>query len=176
MKNVQTYEEFLNEKAYMFVGMSGTKGIWGKVLFAFKKQIERIQFENEKQTLEELNSEWEKFAKKDAIKIIKDEVMKQVKDEESLIGITASLNDIWVMSPDFRTNETTMKAKYDHDCVINVTFADDVDGNKFKRKLDGYVNTPLHNSKTEVAILGVSDNSPNNVEIRTHMYLIIDIK
>ena len=174
MKNIQSFEEFLNEKAYQLQYSYGAKGIWGKVLFAFKKQIERIQFENEVQILEEVNEEWLKFTKKDAIKIIKDEVLKHVKTEESLIGITANLNDTWVT--DALVQSDTIRVKYAHDCVINVTFADDVNGNKFKNKLGGYVNTPLHNANVDVTILGEPANEPNNVEIRSRLYLHIDVK
>lgn len=172
MKNLQSYEEFLNEKSYQLVGLYGTKGIWGKVLFVFKKQIEKIKFEDETQTLKELNKEWENFAKKEAIKIIKDEVLKQVKDKDSLASITANLGEVWKID---HTINDGIQVKYANDCVINVTFADDVDANKFKRRLGGYVNTPLL-LKTDVTVLGEPLNSPNNVEIRTRMYLQIDIK
>jgi len=176
MKNLQTYEEFLNEKAYMFVGINGTKGIWGKVLFAFKKQIEKIQFENEKQVIDEINKEWVKFVKKDAQKIIKDEVLKYVKSEESLVGITANLNESWEVDVTRGNRDDSCVIKYGTlDCVINIMFTDDVDANKFKRNLGGYVNTPLH-AKNDVIILGEMYDTPNNIEIRTRMYLMIDVK
>ena len=41
MKHIKLFEQFVNEKAYQMTGMYGAKGIVGKVLFAFKKEVEK---------------------------------------------------------------------------------------------------------------------------------------
>ena len=96
MKNLQTFDEFLNEKAYLLTGGFGAKGIPGKVLFAFKKQIERIRFEKTGQDLlDEINKTWSKWAPKEGAKIIETEVLKAVKDRDAIVYLTAKLNTMW---------------------------------------------------------------------------------
>ena len=92
MKHIQLFEQFVNEKVYQMTGSYGAKGIAGKVLFAFKKQIERIKYEGyEAATLEDINKVWSKWADKDGAKIIEQEVLKQIKDKDAVVYITATL-------------------------------------------------------------------------------------
>ena len=78
MKHIQLYEQFVNEKAYQMTGIYGAKGIAGKVLFAFKKEIEKIQYSGDAEsTLAELNNVWSKWADKDGAKIVEELVLKR---------------------------------------------------------------------------------------------------
>lgn len=182
MKHIQLFEQFVNEKVYQMTGSYGAKGIAGKVLFAFKKQIERIKYEgDEAATLEDINKVWSKWADKDGAKIIEQEVLKQIKDKESVVYIMATLaGKEWeadtvngINSP----GRQELLVRYPSDFVINVGFADDVDAGKFSRKLDGMQNSALV-TKQDTAVLGQFDAEvfENNVEIRAQLFLTIDIK
>jgi hypothetical protein len=182
MKHIQLYEQFVNEKAYQMTGIYGAKGIIGKVLFGFKKEIERIKYEGDADaTLAELNSVWSKWADKDGAKIIEQEVMKQVKDKEALVYVMATLGGFeWVADEVNRLNtpgNSELFVTISNDFVINVGFADDADSSKFSRKLDGMQNSAILNGK-ETAVIGSYDNlvGENNIEIRTSMFLSIDAK
>lgn len=182
MKHIQLYEQFINEKAYQMTGIYGAKGIIGKVLFGFKKEIERIKYEGDVDaTLAELNSVWSKWADKDGAKIIEQEVMKQVKDKEALVYVMATLGGFeWAADEVNRLNSPEKPELFvtiPNDFVINVGFADDVDSSKFSRKLDGMQNSAIQNGK-ETAVIGSYDNlvGENNIEIRTSMFLSIDAK
>jgi hypothetical protein len=63
------------------------------------------------------------------------------------------------------------------DFVINIGFADDADGSKFSRKLDGMMNDALLSGK-ETAVVGEYDSQvgKNNIEIRESVFLTIDAK
>ena len=182
MKHVQLFEQFINEKAYQMTGSYGAKGIAGKVLFAFKKEVERIKYENGDvdSTLAELNDVWTKWADKDGAEIIKKEVMKVVKDEEAIVYLVATLSNAkWIADVVNKINvagRVELFACLNTDFVINVGFADDVDASKFERKLDGMTNTAIGVSIT--TILGDFDIPVgyNNVEIRSRMFLTIDAK
>jgi hypothetical protein len=182
MKHVQLFEQFVNEKAYQMTGSYGAKGIAGKVLFAFKKEIERIKYENgdADATLAELNDVWTKWADKDGAEIIEKEVMKVVKDKEAIVYLVAILSDAkWIADVVNKINQPGSVELYvclNTDFVINVGFADDVDASKFERKLEGMTNTAIGNSIT--SIIGELDPEVgyNNVEIRSRMYLTIDAK
>lgn len=182
MKYIKLYEDFVTEKAYQMTGMYGAKGIIGKVLFAFKKQIERVKYEGDANaTLAEINDVWTKWADKDGAKIIEDLVMKQVKNEEAIVYITATLSKAQWESDTVNGLNTPGNSELfiviPSDFVINVGFADDVDCNKFARKLDGMQNSALVSGK-ETAVVGAYDSQvgPNNIEIRTSMFLTLDAK
>jgi hypothetical protein len=182
MKHIQLFEQFINEKAYQMTGMYGAKGIAGKVLFAFKKEVEKIKFEGDVQdTLKELNKVWSKWADKEGAKIIADEVMKQVKDEEAIVYIMATLSkQEWVddqINGLNRPDSRMLFVRIPSDFVINIGFADDVDARKYARKLGGMQNDALV-ARNETTILGEYESSvgKNNIEIRQSMFLSIDAK
>jgi hypothetical protein len=181
MKHVQLYEQFVTEKAYQLTGIYGAKGIIGKVLFAFKKEIERIKYEGDADsTLAELNDVWTKWADKDGAKIIEQEVMRVVNNKEAIVYIVATLSKAqWIADVVNRLNTPTgteLFVSLNHDFVINVGFADDVDGNKFSRKLDGMTNTAIPVDITEIVGSFDSAIGYNNVEIRKNIFLSIDAK
>ena len=182
MKHIKLYEQFVNEKAYQMTGIYGAKGIIGKVLFAFKKEIEKIKYEGDaEETLSELNKVWSKWADKDGAKIIEDLVMKQVKDKEAIVYVMATLSSsVWEAETVNRLNTPGNSELYvtiAGDFVINVGFADDVDAGKFARKLEGMQNSAIISSR-ETAVIGAYDSAigENNIEIRSDIYLLIDAK
>lgn len=179
---IYVYESRVNEKAYQLTGMYGAKGIAGKVLFAFKKEIERLKFEGDVQdTLKEINQVWSKWADDEGAQIIADEVMKQVKDKEAIVYITAALSKHkWVndqVNGLNRPNGTELFVRISGDFVINIGFADDVDAYKYARKLGGMQNYALV-SGIETTIAGeyMSSVGQNNIEIRQSLILSIDAK
>jgi hypothetical protein len=182
MKHIKLYEEFVTEKVYQMTGSFGAKGIAGRVLFAFKKQIERIKYEgDEAVTLEEINKVWSKWADKDGAKIIEQEVLKQIKDKESVVYIMATLSGRpWIKDEVNGINEpgrSELLVRYPADLVINVGFADDVDAGKYSRKLDGMQNSAIITNQ-DTAVLGEFDEEvlDNNIEIRAQLLLTIDAK
>jgi hypothetical protein len=182
VQKAKTTNESISEKVYQMTGSFGAKGIAGKVLFAFKKQIERIKYEgDEAATLEEINKVWSKWADKDGAKIIEQEVLKQIKDKESIVYIMATLGQTkWVADDVEGINapgKPELLVRIPSDFVINIGFADDVDGSKFSRKLDGMMNDALMSGK-ETAVVGQYDAQvgQNNIEIRSSVFLTIDSK
>lgn len=182
MKHIKLFEEFVNEKAYQLTGIFGAKGIPGKVLFAFKKEVERIKYEGDSgATLSELNSVWSKWADKEGAKIIEQEVMKVVKDKEEMVYIMATLGEVlWeadTINNMNRPNSQELYVKTSGDFVINIGFMDDVDGSKFVRKLNGMMNPAIMTGR-ETEVMGSFDSEIgyNNVEIRSSMFLVIDAK
>lgn len=182
MKHIQLFEQFINEKVYQMTGSYGAKGIAGKVLFAFKKQIERIKYEgDETATLEEINKVWSKWADKEGAKIIEQEVLKQIKDKESVVYIMATLSGKpWIKDEVNGINEpgrAELLVRYPADLVINVGFSDDTDASKYTRKLEGMQNSAII-TKQETAVLGKFDTEvlDNNIEIRAQLLLTIDAK
>ena len=183
MKHIKLYEDFLvTEKAYQLTGSYGAKGIVGKVAFAFKKQVERVQYDgNVEATLNDLNKVWSKWANTDGAKIIETEVLKQIKDKNDIVYLVASLGGYEWMADEVngvnRPERAELLARFPGDFVINIGFADEVDANKFSRKLGGMTNTALV-SNTDTEILGSFDASVgyNNVEIRGSLFLTIDTK
>jgi hypothetical protein len=180
------YNESVNqpvsEKVYQMTGSYGAKGIAGKVLFAFKKQIERIKYEgDEAATLEDINKVWSKWADKDGAKIIEQEVLKQIKDKESVVYIMATLAGKEWMADDVNginaPGRPELLVRYPSDFVINIGFADDVDAGKFTRKLEGMQNSAVID-KTHTTVLGQFDEEilDNNIEIRAQLLLTIDAK
>lgn len=173
MKHIKLYEEFVAEKTYQLTGAFGAKGIAGKLLSAFKKEVASVKFEGDsKSTLNDINAAWSKWANKDGAKIIIDEVMKQVKDKEALVYITANLDKEWVEDS---INGSELLVNVPGDFVINIGFADDVDAGKFSRKLGGMQNSAINTSNS---IMGSFDEEvgENNIEIRSGLFLTIDQK
>lgn len=181
MKHIPLFEQFINEKAYQMTGSYGAKGIIGKVLFAFKKEVEKIKYQGDADaTLAELNQLWSKWADKDGAKIVEQEVMKVVKDKEAIAFITATLSPAkWIADVVNKINTpdgTELFVSLNSDFVINVGFADDVDASKFERKLDGMTNTPVFNSAVDIVGDSEIEVGYNNVEIRKGFFLVIDAK
>lgn len=180
MKYVKLYEEFVNEKVYRLTGAYASKGIIGALMQAFKKEIERISHNGDPvETLEQVNAAWAKWAPKDGAKIIIDRVMKVVKKEEEIAFITASLNAVWELNPEFGDGVGgVMRFYIPMDFVINVGFMDDADGSRYSRKLDGMLNTPLFNQSRDIEIMGAFDAmvGNNNVEIRGRETMMVDEK
>jgi hypothetical protein len=181
MKHVKLYEEFVNEKVYRLTGMYGSKGIIGKVMQAFKKEIERVKFEGDAEdTLKEINDAWEDF-KKDGIKIILADVNKTVKHMEDVVYVHAAGfagTGTWVADTVNKLNSpgaSTLYVCLDKEFVINVGFADDVDAGKYSRKLGGMTNTAIAIGED---IYGAFDAEIgyNNVEIRGNEFMNIDAK
>jgi hypothetical protein len=173
MKHIQLFEEFVTEKVYQMTGSYGAKGIAGKVLFAFKKEIESVKFEGDvNSTLKDINAAWSNWANKVGAKIIIDEVLKQVKDKKALTYITANLDDVW-SKESIKGSELIINIPGDF--IINVGFADDVDAGKFARKLGGMQNIAVSTSNS---IMGSFDEQvgENNIEIRSGLNLTIDQK
>ena len=62
MKRIPTFEQFLNEKVYRLSGYYSQKGFLGKIMQAFKKQVEKVSYEGDVEgTVEEVHKAWEKF-------------------------------------------------------------------------------------------------------------------
>lgn len=181
MKHIKLFEDFINEKAYQMTGHYGAKGIPGKVLFAFKKEIEKIKYEGDAdETLKHLNDVWKKWGPKEGAKIIEHEVMKIVKDKEAIVFVTASLKRNW-QADDInglnKPDSSELYVRLPEDFVINIGFADDVDANKFAKKLGGMTNSPI-DKVGDVDVIGSFDPQvdENNVEIRESLMLSIDAK
>jgi hypothetical protein len=178
MKHVHLFEQFVNEKAYRLTGMYASKGIVGKVMQAFKKEIERIQLNQEEVTLGEINNAWEAFYD-DAAKIIMDSVKKTVKSMDEVLFVhVGGLNSKWEADKINGLNRPGQGALYvtiPGDFVINIGFMDDADASKYKRKFDATTNTPL---MTGVDIYGTFDSGVgyNNIEIRDSEFIMIDGK
>ena len=178
MKRIKLYEEFVNEKAYRLTGPYASKGIIGKVMQAFKKEIERVTFEgNAAETLEEVNGAWGDFHK-DAVKIILDEVQKAVRDMDQVVYVNVGgLNKTWEPDAINRLNGEgrPLHISIPGDFVINIGFMDDVDGSKFKNKLGGMLNSAINGGED---IHGGFDDEigENNVEIRGSEVIQIDQK
>lgn len=180
MKHVHLFEQFVNEKAYQMTGMYGAKGIPGKVLFAFKKEVERIKYEGDAEvTLDALNDEWAKFVKRSAADIILKELYNSIKDfKECVLFVNVTLGYEW-QSDEInglnRPGASELWVTYPRDFVINVGFYDDADGSRFAKKLGGMMNTPINMGSD---IYGSFDSAVgyNNIEIRSSLFLTIDAK
>lgn len=180
MKHIKLFEQFVNEKAYQLTGTFGAKGIAGKVLFAFKKQIERIKYEGDAEvTLDELNDEWAKFVKKSATDIILKELYNSIKDfKEVVLFVNVSLEDKWQADEINGLNRpggSQLYVTYPRDFVINIGFYDDADGSRFAKRVGGYMNTPI-NMDSDIYGSFDSEVGYNNIEIRSSLFLTIDAK
>jgi hypothetical protein len=184
MKTIPTFKQFLNEKAYRLTGIYASKGLIGKVMQAFKKQIEKIQHEGDVTgTLIEVNKAWKKF-QKTAEKIIMDQVEKGAKSLDSVLYVTANFSDEWIaddlngLNSDDGSGPLYIAYSDSGEMVINVGFNDDVNGRKLFKKIDktGMMNSPI-TSKSEL-IYGDLDTrvGENNLEIRDSEYIQIDGK
>lgn len=180
MKIIPTFEQFVNEKAYRMTGIYGAKGLIGKVMQAFKQEIKTVKYEGiNVVTQEEVNKEWAKFEDK-AKKIILDQVEKGAGDMDGVLYVTANLFNGFAIDEVNGLNDidpdNTLYLSYE--LVINVGFMDDVNGSKFKRKIDktGMMNSPLAGTKD--LIYGEYDASVgnNNLEIRDTEVIQIDRK
>ena len=177
MNHVKLFEQFVNEKAYQLTGNYGAKGIAGKVLFAFKKEVERVKYLGDiDATLNDINNVWSKWADKEGAKIIETEVLKQV-DRESIVYIVATLGKKLWIEADIKGLPGKIWCRIPSDFVINVGFADDVDASKFARKLGGMTNDALITG-SETNVLGTYNAQVyrNNVEIRDNLFLLFDAK
>ena len=179
MKHVKLFEQFTNEKAYRMTGAYSSKGLVGKVMQAFKKTIEKVSYEgDQKATLAEVNKAWTKF-QKDAEKIILDAVEKGAKSMDSVLFVTANLDEGFHIDEINKLNrEGSDELFVGYELVINVGFMDDVNGNKLYKKIDktGMMNSPLASKKD--TIYGDYDSSVgnNNLEIRDNEFMSIDSK
>jgi hypothetical protein len=178
MKHIKLYEDFVNEKVYRMTGAYTAKGIIGKVMQSFKKEIEAIQYDvNKVESIAEVNAAWSKFHK-DGVKIILDEVSKAVKDMGQVVYVNVQgLNKTWEADTLNKLNKPMgpLYIVIPNEFVINVGFMDDVDGSKFKTKLGGMMNDVVGSGED---IYGTFDSAigENNVEIRSSEYMTIDAK
>ena len=179
MKHIKLFEQFINEKVYRMTGPYAAKGLVGKVMQAFKKEIAGVKYEGDAEaTLEEINKEWAKF-QKDAEKIILDDVKKGAKSMDSVLFVTANLAKGFHIDEVNKLNrEGSSELFVGYELVINVGFMDDVDGSRLYKKIDntGMMNSPLANSND--VIYGDFDPAvgDNNLEIRDSEYMSIDQK
>ena len=179
MKHIQLFEQFVNEKVYRMTGVYSSKGLVGKVMQAFKKTIEKVSYEgDQKATLAEVNKAWTKF-QKDAEKIILDQVEKGAKSMDSVLFVTANLDEGFHIDEINKLNrEGSNELFVGYELVINVGFMDDVNGSKLYKKIDktGMMNSPI--AKSSDTIYGDYDSSVgnNNLEIRDNEFMSIDSK
>ena len=179
MKHVQLFEQFINEKVYRMTGIYSSKGLVGKVMQAFKKTIEKVSYEgDQKATLAEVNKAWSSF-KSTGEKIILDAVEKGAKSMDSVLFVTANLDEGFHIDEINKLNrEGSNELFVGYELVINVGFMDDVNGSKLYKKIDktGMMNSPIASKKD--TIYGDYDSSVgnNNLEIRDNEFMSIDSK
>ncbi len=179
MKNIKTFEAFVNEKVYRMTGIYSAKGLIGRVMQAFKQEIKTVKYEGiNVVTQEEVNKEWAKF-EDTAKKIILDQVEKGAGGMEGVLYVTANLSNGFAIDEANGLNREGSDSLYlSYEVVINVGFMDDVDGSRLYKKIDktGMMNSPLANSAD--AIYGDYDPEvgDNNLEIRGSEHMSIDAK
>jgi len=179
MKHVKLFEAFLNEKSYRMTGIYGAKDLVGKIMQAFKQEIKTVKYEGINiVTQEEVNKEWAKF-EDTAKKIILDQVEKGAGGMDGILFVTANLfNGFAIDAVNGLNSEDSDTLYLSYEVVINVGFMDDVNGSKFKRKIDkiGMMNSPLAGKRD--LIYGEYDASVgnNNLEIRDTEVIQIDKK
>jgi hypothetical protein len=173
------YEVGGNVKAYQLTGAYGSKGIAGKVLFEFKKEVEKLNLPLDlNKALNEINTLWNKWSISEGAKIIENEVVKVVKNTSDIEFITATLNQFkWEADTVNNLNNQGIKNKLwiriPGDFVINVGF-NNVDASNFSKKLGGMKNDPININQTDV--LGKYKNvGRNNVEIRESLFLLLEV-
>jgi len=178
MKHIKLFEQFVNEKVYRMTGIYSAKGLVGKVMQAFKKEIAGVKYEGDAEaTLEEINKEWAKF-QKDAEKIILDAVEKGAKSMDSVLFVTANLAEGFHIDEINRLNsEGSNELFIGYELVINVGFMDDVNGRRLYKKIDttGMMNSTIANS-SDVIYGDLQPVGDNNLEIRDSEYMSIDQK
>lgn len=179
MKHIKLFEQFVNEKSYRMTGVYSAKGLVGKVMQAFRQEIKTVKYEGiNVVTQEEVNEEWAKF-EEEAKKIILDQVEKGAGDMEGVLFVTANLfNGFAIDEANGLNHEESDTLYLSYEVVINVGFMDDVDGSKFKRKIDktGMMNSPIASERD--VIYGDYDEAVgnNNLEIRDTEVIQIDKK
>jgi len=180
MKRIPTFEQFLNEKVYRLSGYYSSKGLIGKVMQTFKKEIERISYEGDVEgTVEEVNKAWDKF-QDEAKKIVLAQVEKAVKDMDSVAYVTMAPSK-WIADEINGLNQEGGTSLYislaDGDFVINVGFIDYVNANKYSRKFDknSYTNSAIASDK-DVIYGNLSPVGDNNLELRDGEVMQIDAK
>jgi len=178
MKHIKLFEDYIAEKVYRLTGIYTSKGLIGKVMQAFKKEIEGIKYIGDAdRTLYEVNKAWSAFTKKGE-KIIIDEVMKTVKNEEEIVYIhVKGLNGEWEADTVNKLNRPggPLYVEIPGDFVINIGFADDADASKYSKRLGGSTNTAIPSGRD---IWGEMDHEVgyNNIEIRDFEIMMIDAK
>jgi hypothetical protein len=172
-------ENNMHVKAYQLTGAYGSKGIAGKVLFEFKKEVEKLNLPLDlNKALNEINTLWNKWSISEGAKIIENEVVKVVKNTSDIEFITATLNQFkWEADAVNNLNNQGIKNKLwiriPGDFVINVGF-NNVDASNFSKKLGGMKNDPININQTDV--LGKYKNvGRNNVEIRESLFLLLEV-
>ena len=130
------------------------------------------------ETQEEVNKEWAKF-EDNAKKIILDQVEKGAGGMDGILFVTANLSNGFHIDEINGLNREGSNTLYlGYELVINVGFMDDVNGSKFKRKIDktGMMNSPIASGKD--VIYGNYDTAVgnNNLEIRDTEFIQIDGK
>ncbi len=180
MKRIPTFEQFLNEKAYRLSGYYSQKGFLGKIMQAFKKQIEGVKYEGDAEaTVEDVNKIWDKF-QDEAKKMVLAQVEKAVKDMDNVLYVTMTPSK-WIADEVNGLNQEGGSSLYisleDGDFVINVGFMDDVDAGKYKRKFDkeSYQNSAIA-SDEDVIYGNLSPVGDNNLELRGGEVMQIDAK
>jgi len=162
-------------KVYLLTGIYGAKGIPGKLLFAFKKEIEKHNFTNGN-ILININNLWSKWSVSEGIEIIKNEVFKKI-NKEYIAYIYATLNKVeWEVDTINKINVPNSNKLYiriPSDFIINIGFYDDINSNKFAKKIGGYNNTAIIYNQTQV--FGSYINTGyNNIEIRDSLFILIE--
>ena len=178
MKHVQLFEQFVNEKVYRMTGIYSSKGLVGKVMQAFKQEISKIKYEgDQKATLAEVNKAWSSF-KSTGEKIILDAVEKGAKSMDSVLFVTANLDEGFHIDEINKLNrEGSNELFVGYELVINVGFMDDVNGSKLYKKIDktGMMNSPIA-SKKDTIYGTMASVGNNNLEIRDNEFMSIDSK
>ena len=178
MKRVKLFEQFVNEKVYRMTGIYSSKGLVGKVMQAFKKTIEKVSYEgDQKATLAEVNKAWSSF-KSTGEKIILDAVEKGAKSMDSVLFVTANLDEGFHIDEINKLNrEGSNELFVGYELVINVGFMDDVNGSKLYKKIDktGMMNSPIA-SKKDTIYGTMASVGNNNLEIRDNEFMSIDSK
>jgi hypothetical protein len=174
-------QSYVNEKAYQLTGRFGAKGIPGKVLFAFKKEIEKIKWSgNDEETLAEINRLWKSWADTQGAKILDSEIQKVVKFENNIVYVVATLSNYeWVKDTVNDLNDRQTRELFV--CLgtgfqISVGFFDDVNSAKYSKKLGGYNNSCLYTTKHTDVYGKFIDVGDNNIEITESLFLVLDHK
>jgi hypothetical protein len=165
-------------KVYQLTGIYGSSGIPGKVLFAFKKEVEKLNLPSDlNKALNQINTLWNKWSINEGVKIIEQEVVKTVKNTSEIEFITATLNKVkWevdtINNLNNQGNKNKLYIRIPSDFVINVGF-NTSDASKFAKRLGGMKNYPINNNQTDV--YGKYKNvGRNNVEIRDSLFLLLE--
>jgi len=168
---MKSFQEILNEKVYRLSHELGTKTpIASKILQAFKKNIEKYQSVDKNTDIKFLDKEWKKF-ENEATKIIMDNIKKAFGNDfkDGVIAVTSVLGKAkW-------QNKNDSIYSLSNDFVININVSDDVNAQKYAKKLKGWINSPITSSAS--LIYGQKlDSKLQNIEINDSLILSIDSK